>query len=174
MKSIISLVCFLGCILAGSDTVWSHGVWGRTALETGILFEAEYDDGEPMSYAAVEVFIVNEELPFQTGRTDRNGRFLFLPDQPGDWKVVVKDEMGHRLAVKTIIDEDMNPKKTGGQTDRAADGGFFPKYEKAFTGLCLIFGISGVFFWWRGRRYNRRMNKAHGRPTESPNPEERR
>jgi hypothetical protein len=49
MKSIISLISFLGCILAGSDTVWFHAVRGRTASETGILLEAEYDDGEPMS-----------------------------------------------------------------------------------------------------------------------------
>ena len=168
MKSIISLMCFLGCILAGSDTVWSHGMRGRTASETGILFEAEYDDGEPMSDAAIEVFIVNDELPFQTGRTDRNGRFLFMPDQPGEWKVVVKDEMGHKLAVKTIIDESMNLNKTGDQTDRAADGGFLPRYKKVFMGLSLIFGISGLFFWWRGRRFYRRMDKAHGRPTESP------
>jgi nickel transport protein len=112
---------------------------------------------------------VNEELPFQTGRTDRNGLFLFLPDQPGDWKVVARDEMGHRLAVKPIIDEDMNPNKTGGQTDGAVDGGFLPRYEKAFMGLSLIFGISGVFFWWRGRRLYRRIDKARSRPTESPN-----
>ncbi len=171
MKSIISLICFLGCILAGSDTVWSHGMRGRTALETGILFEAEYDDGEPMSDAAVEVFIQDEELPFQTGRTDKNGRFLFLPDQPGEWKVVVKDEMGHRLAVKTIIDESMNLNKTGGQTDWTADGGFLPRYEKAFMGLSLIFGVSGLFFWWRGRRFYRRTDKAHSQPTESPDVE---
>ena len=125
---------------------------GRTASETGILVEAEYDDGEPMTYAAVEVLIVNEELPFQTGRTDRNGRFLFFPDQPGDWKVVVNDEMGHRLAVKTSIDGDMNLNKISGQTDKAADGGSFSRDEKALMGVSIIFGISGIFFWWRGKR----------------------
>jgi nickel transport protein len=112
---------------------------------------------------------VNEELPFQTGRADRNGLFLFLPDQPGDWKVIARDGMGHRLAVKPIIDEGMNPNKTGGQTDGAVDGGFLPRYEKAFMGLSLIFGISGVFFWWRCRRLYRRIDKARSRPTESPN-----
>ena len=81
----------------------------------------------------------------------------------------MKEEGEEPFAVKTIVDEGMHPDKTGGQTDGAADGGFLPRYKKAFMGLSLIFGISGLFFWWRGRRLCRRMDKSDGRPTESLN-----
>ena len=44
---------------------------------------AQYDDGEFMSYAGVEVKAPGSDIAFQTGRTDRNGCFVFLPDAQG-------------------------------------------------------------------------------------------
>jgi hypothetical protein len=42
------------------------------------------------------------EIPFRTGRTDRNGYFCFQPDAPGRWKITIKDEDGHfvRMGIK--------------------------------------------------------------------------
>ncbi len=101
-----------------ADIGRTHGVRGRIGSETSILVEVEYDDGEPVSYAAVEVLNLKEKIPFQTGRTDRNGRFLFLPDKPGEWKVVVNDEMGHRVALKTTIDKNINLTGKGGISEK--------------------------------------------------------
>ena len=114
--------------------------------------EVEYDDGEPVSYAAVEVLNLEEKIPLQTGRTDRNGRFLFLPDKPGEWKVVVNDEMGHRVALKTTIDKNINLTGNGDQTDTDADAVAVSKYEKVLMGITIIFGMCGFFFWWNGKK----------------------
>jgi nickel transport protein len=152
MKSITFFICFIACILTIADTAWAHGIRGKIISKTGILAEAEYDDGEPMSYASVEVFNLKENLPFQTGRTDRNGRFLFLPDNPGDWRVVVNDEMGHRIVLKTRIDENINLNKNQNQTDKTGYAGFLSRYEKILAGVAIVFGMFGFLFWWKGKK----------------------
>uniref|UniRef100_UPI004056E8DC hypothetical protein n=1 Tax=Candidatus Electrothrix sp. TaxID=2170559 RepID=UPI004056E8DC len=80
-----------------------HAVHGETGSSSEALCtSASYDDGETMSYAAVEIFAPNAELPFQSGRTDRNGYFCFRPDTTGQWKITIKDADGHfvRLGIK--------------------------------------------------------------------------
>lgn len=124
----------------------AHGVRGEIA-SGGIVVIAEYDTGEPMDYAKVDISAPNSKLPFQSGRTDRNGRFCFFPDSKGNWKVVVDDEMGHRLEVKVTLDEDMKLKTQ--QTGRFA-GSSLTRYEKALMGICVIFGIFGCLLGWKG------------------------
>jgi nickel transport protein len=129
--------------------VHAHGVKGKVA-SGGIVVSAEYDTGEPMSYAGAKISAPGAKLIFQSGRTDRNGRFCFFPDMPGDWKVVVDDEMGHRLEVPVSVNEAMKF-KIDEQTGKSA-GSSLSKYYKALMGICIIFGICGVLFLWRGKR----------------------
>lgn len=159
----ITLLCVTMCLSAIAENVWSHGVIGRIGSGKGILVEAEYDDGEPMTYASIEIFDSEENLPFQSGRTDRNGRFLFYPDKTGDWEVVVTDGMGHRLALKANIDKMFNLDKINEQQAKDINKNSLPKYERALMGISIIFGISGIFFWWRGRKNYKRDKEELGR-----------
>ena len=52
----ITLLCVTMCLSAIAENVWSHSVLGRIGLGKGVLVEAEYDDGEPMTYASIEIF----------------------------------------------------------------------------------------------------------------------
>jgi len=156
----ITLLCVTMCLSAITENVWSHGVLGRVGSEKGILVEVEYDDGEPMSYASIEIFDSEEKIPFQSGRTDRNGRFLFYPDKMGNWKIVVNDGIGHRLALKTNIDETLNPNKTEQQA-KSIKQNSLSRYERALMGISIIFGISGIFFWWKGRKIYRRNKEEN-------------
>ncbi len=151
----ITLLCVTMCLSAIAENVWSHGVLGRVGSRKGVLVEAEYDDGEPMTYASIEIFDSEDNLPFQSGRTDRNGRFLFYPDKMGDWKVVITDGMGHCLTLKTNIDKMFNLDKTEQQAKDINENSL-SRYERALTGISIIFGISGIFFWWKSRKSYRR------------------
>jgi nickel transport protein len=103
-----------------------------------------------MDYARVTVLAPGANLKFQSGRTDRNGRFCFFPDVSGNWKVVVDDEMGHRLKVTVPVDEAMalqaNPENGN------LKPGSLARWEKAVMGVSIIFGISGILFWLKGRK----------------------
>ena len=140
---------FLAVIFLLPSRLYGHGVTGKVDAG-GMVVTAEYDTGEAMSYAKVKISAPGEELTFQSGRTDRNGRFCFFPDAAGDWKVVVDDEMGHRLEVTVPVNEILTL-QTNGQRVEAGQGSL-SRYQKALMGVCTLFGISGILFWWIGRK----------------------
>jgi nickel transport protein len=143
------MIFILGVIFLVPSPLWAHGVMGKVDAG-GMVVSTEYDTGEAMSYARVQIWAPGEKLTFQSGRTDRNGRFCFFPDAAGDWKVVVDDEMGHRLEVAVPVDENLALPATQqpGEAGRHSPS----IYQRAFTGISIIFGICGMFFWWIGRK----------------------
>ena len=145
-------------ILTMSPQVHAHSVKGYVSLG-GIVVTAQYDTGEPMSYARVEISAPDSKLPFQSGRTDRNGRFCFFPDTSGDWKVVVDDEMGHRLEVIVPVNEAMQLKtnqKAGGPLLRS-----FSRYTGVILGISVIFGIFGSLLGWMSHKKLRDKEKLN-------------
>ncbi len=120
----------------------AHGVGGNVQnFEGGIVITANYDTGEPMSYAKVEIYAPDSQIKFQLGRTDRNGRFAFVPDIPGKWQVVVDDGIGHRLTLKVPVGRKLKIQEKSPQ--QHIKGTFFPTYIRAIIGIILIFGIWG-------------------------------
>ena len=103
------MISFLAMIFLLPPAVYAHAVRGKISAG-GLVVTAEYDTGEPMSHAKVKILAPGAKLTFQSGRTDRNGRFCFFPDTGGDWKVVLDDEIGHRLEVMATVDEAMKLK----------------------------------------------------------------
>ncbi len=87
-----------------SGGAWAHGVEGEvTYLPHVVMIKASYDTGEPMSYARVEIYAPDSKIKFQIGRTDRNGRFAFVPDVSGQWRLAVLDGLGHRLSLNVKV-----------------------------------------------------------------------
>lgn len=151
MKFITIAIFYLVLTLFSAHISWAHGVSGVISEKKALLVTAEYDDGEPMSYGAVEIFNLKEKLPFQSGRTDRNGRFLFLPDRAGEWQVTIKDGMGHQVIISTTVNENM-PIGMDEKKNHGAVHGGSSRYERILMGLSFIFGIFGFLFWWKGRK----------------------
>jgi nickel transport protein len=140
---------FLAMVAMSPALLYAHGVTSK--IDTGgIVVSALYDTGEAMDYAKVTISAPGANLKFQSGRTDRNGRFCFFPDVSGNWKVVVDDEMGHRLEVTVPVDEAMALQAN------AESGNLKPasltRWEKAVMGVSIIFGISGILFWLKARK----------------------
>lgn len=146
---ITPLALTLGLVfLAGQGQ--AHGVRGMISTNETICATATYDDDEPMSYAGVEISAPDSKLPFQSGRTDRNGLFCFKADSPGDWQLTISDEMGHRVRLKTTVSQDMtlpqikpSPDHNGLPMGRA--GGIV-------SGIAVIFGLTGCLTWWQKMR----------------------
>ncbi len=114
----------------------------------GIRIVAEYDDGEPMSYGDVGIKSPNSNVPFQTGRTDRNGYFIFQPDEPGQWQIEVRDGMGHRLALGFEVGADgAAPEMVSARSPKTSAG--MARLVKVIAGLSIIFGLSGFLYGWK-------------------------
>lgn len=139
------------------ETASAHAVFGEVTSEKGTMVRATYDGGDPMGYAEVEIFYKDEKLPFQTGRTDRNGCFLFLPDKPGAWKMIVSDGMGHRLALSSNIDDNAELIERNDDGLLQHKAGALSRSERVLMGISIIFGVFGILFWWSGRRIRKKM-----------------
>jgi nickel transport protein len=151
MKSLLFTACCLAFSMLAAAPCWSHGVHGYVEHTDGYCVTAQYDDGEPMSYAAVEIKAPDSNIAFQTGRTDRNGRFMFEPDGQGRWQAVVKDNMGHRLHVDLEVGGD-NAAREKGETRTPAASGLSSRLIKVIAGLSIIAGLSGFLYGWKARR----------------------
>jgi nickel transport protein len=148
----LSMGCW-GVVWLSAATAWSHGVEGWVERAEAWCVAAQYDDGEPMGYAAVEIKSPGSETIFQSGRTDRNGRFLFKPDGPGQWRAVVSDGMGHQVSLDIAVEGgEAAAQTTEGVRSpvAAAEGANRPL--KIIVGLSVIFGLCGVLYGWRARR----------------------
>jgi len=138
------LAVYLSLIIFCSFPGWAHDIEHTIQETKAIAITVYYDGGEPMSYAEVTLYSpLDETVDFQNGRTDSNGCFTFIPDRPGDWKIVVNDGMGHGL-VTTI------PVQEGMKVDIIQSGN--PRLLKLVTGLSAFLGMSGLLFYWRARR----------------------
>ena len=145
---------FLGMallVIAGPGWIYAHGVEGDIHEEKVFVVQAQYDDGEPMNYAKVSVAAPGAELPFQLGRTDKNGRFCFLPDATGEWKVLVSDGMGHALELRVTVGGVATP-QAGAAGENQKGIMALPRYQKAMLGICVLFGIFGAWALFRPRR----------------------
>ena len=153
-----TIVTVLLSTLIWALPAWCHGVEGHITPAQGYRVTAMYDDGEPMSYAAVEIKGPDSDIAFQTGRADRNGLMMFQPDRPGPWQAVVSDGMGHRLALDLVVPEpDAATRPSDAPVAMYRPSG--SRIANTVAGLGIIFGLMGTFYGWRGRRMQRRDNR---------------
>ncbi|MBU0681523.1 MAG: hypothetical protein KKD73_08885 [Proteobacteria bacterium] len=147
----------LGLVLMASQGQ-AHGLRGTTRSTETICATATYDDGEPLGYGRVEIAAPDSKLPFQSGRTDRNGLFCFTPDSHGDWQIVINDELGHQVRLKTTVGQDMALP----QNDLAPDqnGLAMGKGGGIVAGLAIIFGLSSGLAWGRNRKKTDTMHPS--------------
>lgn len=82
----------------------AHTVAGRSLDGKAAIVEFRYSDSQPMAYAAVRVFAPDVVEVWQSGRTDGSGRFAFVPDRVGDWRVEARDEENHVAQLAITID----------------------------------------------------------------------
>jgi len=125
----------------------AHGVFHRIERKEALVIAAEFDDGEPMSYADVKVLSpAGGKIEHQNGRTDRNGYFAFIPDQPGDWKITVDAGMGHVIDTRVSVNESFRVE----QQERI--GRPLSRWQGIVTGFGVIFGLTGFIHYFRARR----------------------
>ncbi len=115
--------------------------------QKGISVKVFYEKDNPASYSEYELFGPGDKEPHQIGRTDKNGFLSFIPDRMGSWKIKVWGESTHGFHGVTI---DIN-------VNQALQLDSFSKplvstYTKLVVGISIIFGLFGIFAFWKSRR----------------------
>jgi hypothetical protein len=87
----------------------------------------------------------------QVGRTDRNGRIVFVPDRPGTWRVRAFSEDGHGVDETVAVDAVAGPRR-GSPADRTS---------RIIAGLGIILGLfGGIALFYRRRGAGLRTTAA--------------
>lgn len=126
---------------------YAHGTGYRQSSLKAIALEFAYSTGEAMSYREARVYSPNDEkFAVQSGRTDENGRFAFVPDVKGEWRVIVRDEEGHQCEAKIDITDEFLAGNDN-LTIQSASGNDI--YTRAMLGVSIIFNVALLI---RGRK----------------------
>ena len=86
-------------LILGASPAQAHALYAAHTWQGSVaLVQFAYAGGEQPTYAKVEVYSpADSKVEFQNGRTDAQGRFAFMPDTPGQWRIIMADNMGHRV-----------------------------------------------------------------------------
>ncbi len=165
MKSMIwpvfLILSLLFLLALGPRSAAAHGTDHRILnSESAIAVEFVYSDNEPIRYAEVLVFSPeNDEIEYQNGRTDMNGRFVFYPDQPGIWHIQANDGTGHlekvSVDVKGGSDTHKDPAAAGNDSgDHVQDHSHdrIPRLWAIILGISLIANMFLAFYLSKARR----------------------
>lgn len=102
---------------------------------------------DPASYSGYEIFGPEDKIPYQKGRTDKNGVVAFLPDRPGKWTIKVtaeSDHGGHAASVDIDVKE--------GLLMESFSKPLVALHAKFFIGAGLLLGVFGIWAMWNARR----------------------
>ncbi len=137
-KLLILLTFFFAVSLA-----FGHGI-DHAVFEGGVGVTVHYDDGNPLAGKSVTVYSPASDNPFQQGHTDKNGTFVFAPDEPGTWRIEVTDETGHGIIEEIEVTGEMVP-ETEVHHDMATG-------QRILMGVSVIFGLTGIGFYFTGKK----------------------
>ena len=138
--TIIGLALVAGLMLS-CGAADAHGTGWRQSGMKAVALEFMYSTGEMMSYREAKVYSPEDDrFAAQTGRIDGKGRFAFVPDVPGTWRVVVRDEEGHQCTAEL----DITPEFLGGSEGAlpVSEAGGSDIFVRALLGVSIIFNIA--------------------------------
>ena len=152
MRRLALMLVFMLWVCASA---YAHGVGYRQSEFRAVTLEFFYSTSEKMGYREVRVFSPKDEkFAAQTGRTDEQGRFAFIPDVPGEWRVIVRDEEGHQCnAIVNITEEFLtNTEQPVNSQDASLPQGW-NLFMRALLGVSIIFNIAMIIRWRSGHAH---------------------
>ncbi len=117
-------------------TAHAHDLQHTVSSAPAVVIRMSYVDNTPFAFEGYEIYRDGEKLPYQVGRTDRQGRIAFLPDGAGNWRVRAFSEDGHGQDFKLSTDA---AAQVSGSEQPA-----FERYGRIAIGVAVILGLFGI------------------------------
>lgn len=150
-------------LLVPMGTALAHGITVETSIEGGVVVvSSSYSSTQPLVDASVSVYSPSDpDNAWQTGRTDRTGRFAFVPDVEGEWTVAVDDRQGHMKRTAVAFRPDVPEEKKLSEETLAESAepveNRLNTIHKIILGLSLIIGITGFFYGLKARQEQKKI-----------------
>jgi len=132
-------LCVLSPGLASAHDL-QHSIGEGAAVSVKLYFA----DGTEFSFESYELYRAGDEIPFQVGRTDVQGRVVFIPDRAGTWRLKVFSQDGHGT--------DLSFTTGGADGVQDANRPFLERHLRLVVGISLIFGVFGLVDLFLRRR----------------------
>lgn len=131
------IMVLLAALFCGmTSSAHAHGVGHVTETAPAQALRFYYSDGTPVGFA--EAIVLNPGGDeFLVGRTDARGRFAFIPDAAGNWRITVSDGMGHRTEATVVIGNE-----AAAPPQQASLTGSLPPAVTAVLGISLIANLA--------------------------------
>ena len=140
-----SLVLGILLLARGTSQAQAHALYAaHTWQGSVVLVQFAYAGGDQPTYAKVEVYSpADAKVEFQNGRTDAQGRFAFMPDTPGQWRIIMADNMGHRVEHAVEVSPDQSSMQGAAKNaDKAAATVATPGVGGFSMPLRILLGLS--------------------------------
>ncbi|MTJ94168.1 MAG: hypothetical protein F8N36_15105 [Desulfovibrio sp.] len=136
---VFGALLFLGAAQAQAHALYAAHSWQGTVA----LVQFAYAGGEVPTYAKVEVYSpADAKVEFQNGRTDAQGRFAFMPDAAGQWRIIMADNMGHRVEHTVEVAADQGSPQISGQNGGKSAAAASPGVGGFSVPLRIVLGLS--------------------------------
>jgi nickel transport protein len=127
---------FLLCALLGVlPSALAHDLQFTLDNRQASVIRLFYSNELPFAYEQYELYPPGQSIPAQVGRTDAQGRLVFLTDTAGQWRLKVFAEDGHGLDTMLTI-------SASGEMD--AQKPLIERHTRLLVGVSLIFGLFGL------------------------------
>ena len=160
----LGLCAFCLVLVFPAVAVHAHGVEVELLSSApAVAVRFRYSTGEDMAYADVKVFPPSSATTeIIAGWTDRGGRFSFIPDESGRWRIEAEDGMGHKGLV-TVNTADIDaPAIAGSAEEKPVSAGGAPLPMRVVFGLSLILNIFAAYNFIARRGNGTAGKKAGG------------
>jgi nickel transport protein len=123
----------------------AHDVSHRVGTALAVTVALSYGDGKPFAYEAYELFPDGADVPAQVGRTDGQGRVVFVPGEHRKWRLRAFSGDGHGADFRFESPE-------RGSASSSADAVWLDRPAMAALGLGLILAGFGIWQLFLRRR----------------------
>lgn len=90
----------LCCLLLVLPPAYAHEVHHAVGAQSAVSVRLTFADGQPFAFEAFEVYAAGSDKPHAVGRTDAQGRAVFVPPEAGEVRFRAFSADGHGVDLK--------------------------------------------------------------------------
>ena len=122
-------------LLTACLPAFAHEVHHAVAAQSAVSVRLTFADGQPFAFEAFEVYAAGSDKPLAVGRTDVQGRAVFVPPETGEVRLRAFAADGHGVDLK------LNPPRSGEAVAAAATE---DRASKIILGVGILLALFGL------------------------------
>lgn len=138
----------LGFLLLQGIPAAAHEVHHTIETTGAVALRLSYADGKPFTFEAFEAYAEGKDVPAQVGRTDEQGRAVFVPGDIKRWRVKAFSADGH--GVDLHFEAPAVTTTQGATTTPSGDGP--SRASLLLFGFSLLLGGFGIYQLWLAKK----------------------